>query len=536
MKPLDKVKEFLGRFSKRTLAIAGGAALAIVVGAVIAASVLNHKSYQSLFSGLNETEAQEIMAKLQESEVAYQYRNGEILVDSKLVDRTKAALVSEGYPKSGFTYDVFTNNTGLMSTDFDKRTQKIFQLQERIAATIRCFEGVEDAKVTIAVGEEQRYVLTDQELTDTSASVMVTMKDGQMPSPEMVRGIQSLVSKSIPNVTIDNVAVIDGLGNDVTPNDGDDATSMGAKRAELERQYEEAVETKVKNMLLPFYGPGNVRVSAKATVNMEQVVRERINYTAPDEDRNSGYVSRQQLAAEANTAEGAAAGVPGADTNADITDYGTANVDEEGAYYSRSSDTDYLLNQVKEQGQDFGGTLEDMTISVAINETELTRLSEDQIRGMVARTAGISQEEEEAKITIVNAEFFVNPDLPPNITGGKDTEWKVYLAKYLPLLIAAAAALILAILVLVFMGRKKQGRMAREAQQLILQLEDENRKLVRQEEGMALSYDLAADMENQPESKATELISTIREFSNSNPEIAAQLLKTWLRGGEGNAG
>ena len=37
--------------------------------------------------------------------------------------------------------------------------------------------------------------------------------------------------------------------------------------------------------------------------------------------------------------------------------------------------------------------------------------------------------------------------------------------------------------------------------------------------------------------KSMELRKTVRQFVNNNPEIAAQMLKTWLRAGkeEGNA-
>ncbi len=35
--------------------------------------------------------------------------------------------------------------------------------------------------------------------------------------------------------------------------------------------------------------------------------------------------------------------------------------------------------------------------------------------------------------------------------------------------------------------------------------------------------------------KSMELKDNIRKFAEDNPEISAQLIKTWLRGGEDNA-
>ena len=109
---------------------------------------------------------------------------------------TKAQLVQEGYPKSGFTYDTFINNAGMMTTDSDKRTYKLYELQDRISSTIRLFENVKDAKVTIALGEESKYAL-DDEAKQNYATAVVTMKDGGSPTEDQAAAaIQRLVAKS----------------------------------------------------------------------------------------------------------------------------------------------------------------------------------------------------------------------------------------------------------------------------------------------------------------------------------------------------
>ena len=190
---LGQLKDFLGKYSKKTKIIAGTAAVAVIAAAVIIALVLNHKDYTTLFTGVTEEEATKIIGKLQESGVDFQYKeNGDILVDEKVADKTRADLVYEGYPKSGFTYDVFTENSGGMTTDSEKETYKLYDLQDRIGATIRFFDGVKDAKVNIALKEEQKYVLEeDGEKAGTpSASVVVTMESGESPSEKQAAAIQ----------------------------------------------------------------------------------------------------------------------------------------------------------------------------------------------------------------------------------------------------------------------------------------------------------------------------------------------------------
>ena len=129
--------------------------------AVVVAVVLNSRPYAVLFSDVSQEEATEIIAKLQDSEVDYQYKSGDILVKEDVLDKTRAELVYAGYPTSGFTYNVFTDNAGLMTTDSDKRTYKLYELQNRIGATVELFKGVKDAKVTIALGEDNQYALSE---------------------------------------------------------------------------------------------------------------------------------------------------------------------------------------------------------------------------------------------------------------------------------------------------------------------------------------------------------------------------------------
>ena len=172
---LEQIKEFVGKLSSKTkkLIIAGAALL--LIAAVAVAFILNNQPYEVLFSGLGTEEAQQIVGKLQESGIDFKYQGeSTILVKKDVLDVTKAQLVQEGYPKSGFTYDTFINNVGMMTTDSDKRTYKLYELQDRISSTIRLFENVKDAKVTIALGEESKYALDDEAKQDSSATAVVT--------------------------------------------------------------------------------------------------------------------------------------------------------------------------------------------------------------------------------------------------------------------------------------------------------------------------------------------------------------------------
>lgn len=70
--------------------------------------------------------ASEVMGKLQDDGVDYKYEalssGSTILVPESEGEQLKAELVYEGYPKSGFTYDVFTNNVELTTSESENST------------------------------------------------------------------------------------------------------------------------------------------------------------------------------------------------------------------------------------------------------------------------------------------------------------------------------------------------------------------------------------------------------------------------------
>ena len=87
----------------------------------------------------------------------YRYRTGgTILVPEQQENQLRAQLVMAGYPKSGFSYDLYTGNISMMTTDADRENYELFYLQDRLASTIRQFDGVKDAVVTITPAEETK--------------------------------------------------------------------------------------------------------------------------------------------------------------------------------------------------------------------------------------------------------------------------------------------------------------------------------------------------------------------------------------------
>ncbi len=533
---LNTVKEYLTNLSRKTKIIAVAVLAAIVVGAIVITLVLNHKDYVTLFTNVTEEETTEILAKLQEMNVHYTSDgSGNIKVPVDVADTTRAQLAQEGYPKSGFTYDVFTNNAGGMTTDMEKQTYKLYELQNRIGATVRLFDGVKDAKVTIALGEESKYVLTDEE-TDSSApsaSVVTIMKDGGSPTARQALGIQRLVAQSVPNMKLENVTVLDGNGIIVSDSDG--STSSGEDGQELSKLIEVQLAQKVVHVLEPFYGEDNIRVSAKGTVNMEKIIRESTTYTTPekiDENDKTGILNKDTGSRESGGDTAGANGVVGTETNSDISQY-TANANQGGnGYTSESWTRDYLVNQIKEQGEIDTGVLQDVTVSVAINGRTLGDLTTNKIQELVGNAVGIAPEDRIDKIAIANAPFYEDTGTQSRSTMEVITE--AIKDNLLFVIIGVIALLLLLIALLVVLKKRKKKQ--QEAEEAILEEIPEEipeGEGVEQEPAEGEETDeYSPELLNIQNQRSQELREKVRAFADENPELTAQMLKNWLRGGD----
>lgn len=558
---MQKLKEHWQNLSdksrKMLMAIAGGTA-AIAIIAVLVLKLGTNTDYSTLFTGLNQEEAQEVVALLQEEGVDYRFndKDGAIRVPAVRADQTRAELLSKGYPKSGFTYDMYRNNAGLMTTESDKKQYTLYDLQDRLGAQIRLFEGVQDAKVTIAEAAEQKYALQDNTNTDASASVVVTMEAGQSLNDSKAAAIKNLIARSVRGLNFTNVAVFDAdtmmeVGGSAA---GEDAFGSAKDLTALTSLIENNISVNVRRVLEKLYGSGNVAVSVKGTLNMERLIQENTQYSTPEkinEQDKTGLLNREDTINENSAAsDQGAGGVAGADANADTPRY--TNQDNTQAIadsYSNSSATrEWLYNSVKEQRQVDPGVLENATVGIVINTDDTTTVTNNQLINLVADSAGIPRDLANQSITIVRApsQEAVPVITPPEQPQTKDDGLP------LPIVIAmiAGGILILLLLLLLLMEKRRRRRKADEYVDSpnMYAVEEEARvpeteappvNVLNTEAGLQMQAE-NAEMERNEEilnlrmQHSLKLKQNIGEFVDQNPQIAAKLVQSWLRGEVGD--
>lgn len=554
---MQNIKESWQKMSEKTrkliLGIVAGTAV-VALAAILVLTFGQKSDYSVLFSGLSQEEAQQIGSLLQDQSVDYKYNasDGTIRVPEEVVETTRVTLLSQGYPKSGFAYDMYLDNTGLMTTESDKEQITLYELQDRLGATIRSFEGVQEARVNIAEAVERRYVLEDNETQGASASVVITMQNGSVLTEDKAQAVKNLVAHSVRGMNFAEVVVLDGetmLEVGGASGSGSAATDLTS----LTSMVESSIAANVRNVLEKLYGTGSVAVSVKGTLNMEKLIQESTQYSTPEkinEEDKTGLLETEELVNESSQAYNQeAGGVVGTDANADTPRYTNDDGTEEetDSYYDGSASREWLYNVIKEQRQVDPGILEDVSVGIIIL-TDNTSVPQADLYRLVANSAGIPVTEANDKITIIRDPGMPTEEEEPILNPPEDTLGVITTLIPLPLLIAIAAAVLLLILLLLFLllrrrRRKKENELQEEDFEGSDQLSASDLGI--DDAGAAGSPLSGLDDEEDMNSeeimnlrmqKSMRLKQNIAEFVDQNPQIAAKLVQSWLRGEEDTDG
>jgi flagellar M-ring protein FliF len=542
---LEEFKKIAGKVNKKIWITA---LVVVVVAAVVIAIVLNNQPYTVLFTGLSSDEATTIMSYLDDQGVSgYRLENGDtILVPSSQEASLKAALLMEGYPKTGFSYSTYYDNVSSLSTESERNRAYLLDLQDRMAATIRCLDGVKDAVVTISQGEDHTYVLDSSNVVEATASVTVTMKDGQTLSSQMAEAIRTLVSRAVQGLEIDSVAIVDTYGNTYSATSDDSSSDSSSLKLQLEEEYNNKIRTSIMQVLIPVYGEDNVKVGVSCTVDVSYSEQNATDVYLPEwaadgSTNGAGIIgSRVYEYTYNDDDEETAGGVVGTESNSDLTTYveQEPTVDGEEEKVSGSGQIDYDNSRAETYTVRTAGYITDCTISVTINSTTAGPVDEESIREHVARAAGLSSVETEdmtaaeylsSKISVLALPFYVEPEavVVPAVSLLSSLnlpfpDWVVYAA-------AGGLLLLIIILVLVIVLIKKKKKKKRK----LAEMADGQQAL---EEILAAAAEpgtpQGADVMSLQTEKSMELRKSIRRFADENPELAAQMIKIWLRGGE----
>ena len=560
---MDKVKDILGKILNavktrwealnKTIRIIIIAVASVIVVSLIVLIIINSIThYAVLYSGASPEETAEVIALLQgelgETDVRID-NNGDILVPANRLETLRAQLSVKGYPKTTFNYNVWDSGIGMFSTESDKRVKEKQQLQENLRATLAMYDGVDSAVVILNIPKEDNYVIASRK-EESSASVLLNLNHAL--SVSTIEGIYNLIRTSVPNLKQENITVTDGKGELLTTEkvasalEDEDETVLFYKRLEFQNTLIEILNDKLGDLLKKVFP--DYRIGVDVRLNYDPTVKQITEYTpsVDSEGTRGGMVQNEKYvsAGGGNAEEG---GLVGTTVNADISpDYPTLRIgDGDEFYYETQKEINYLVNEAITQIEKDGYSYDNISASVIVDgdPENFTQANIEDWEKLIADAIGTSTD----KVSFIPTNFTLDRtgesagDGGVIVQGGNNTLVFIIIALGIMLIVLLVTALVAA-------GSNKKRMKARRAAAVAAssasspaaanlsnyEEDDMGRRTMRPEESDdGYEFEIQSLSGEEDESSRDALLKKeIRDFSTSNPEIVAQLIRNWIKGEE----
>lgn len=289
-----------------------GAAAAVVALIVAAVMWSSEPKYKVLFSNLEDRDGGAIVTALGQMNVPYRYNeNGTaLLVPADRVYDARLQLASQGLPRGGSVGFELMDNARFGASQFAEQINYQRGLEGELARSIESMHTVQHARVHLAMPRQSLFVRERQAPT---ASVLLNLYPGRSLSDAQVSAISWLVASSVPELTAENVSVVDQNGRLLSAPLGE-GRGMDADQLRFVREMEQRTVERILTILNPLVGPGNVH--AQASAEMDFARREETSEVyRPNQEPGQGAIRSQQTSDATQRGIGPAQGVPGALSN-----------------------------------------------------------------------------------------------------------------------------------------------------------------------------------------------------------------------------
>tara|TARA_Y100000589_G_scaffold330700_1_gene381177 strand:+ start:1633 stop:3357 length:1725 start_codon:yes stop_codon:yes gene_type:complete len=304
---LDKFKKFSNEPAvQRSVPVMIG--LFVIFLGLIFFVTFREPARTTLFSSLPEHEKSRVIDVLRTNgiDVSIDRTTGEILVPSPEYYEAKMKLAAEGLPSSvPQGYDLLEKIP--MGTSRSVEFMKMKQTQEiELARSINEISYILGARVHLAIPEKSVFV---RESSPPTASVFVKLADGRALSREQIRSIVHIVSSSVPNMSSDNVTVVDQYGGLLSKPEDDPNVALTEKQLAHRIKIESLYRERILSLVSPIVGAGNL--TAQVNVEMDYTNTQTTEETF---DPESISTRSEQNSSDEST-DRPARGIPGAVAN-----------------------------------------------------------------------------------------------------------------------------------------------------------------------------------------------------------------------------
>jgi flagellar M-ring protein FliF len=478
-----------------------------------------------LYTKMETKDAGDVAAKLKEMKIEYEAQEDKdgttILVQPSDVHQARLDLATQGLPRGNKGFEIF-DDSKLGVTEFQNKINYLQALQGELTRTIEQINEVDKARVHIVLPEDSLYKKNEKPAT---ASVMLTLRGTEELPKKQIKGIVNLVAHSVQGLTPENITIVDGAGQILNEPDDDKEEqkklgSLTVLQMNMTKKVQERLQNDLQTFLNEVLGEGKAVARVNVELDFDQRSTDRQLFEPVVDE--AGIVRSSQESNESYSGTSAnPGGVAGTTTN--IPGYVETNGNTESQYERSETTRNYEINETKEKVVAAPGSIKRLTVAVLVDDS-MTQEQQDSILRAASSAIGFNNARGDT-ISVEPLPFSteMRDKIAREEQEQKDREDRIlYIA-------IGAIVLLIAVVIGILLYRRRQQRIAREAEELAIREEMEARE--REEAAMlgaaAAAQTSADDMTEEQKQHVSEREAIVK-MAKSNPFEVAQLVKSWL--------
>ena len=329
-------------------------------------------------------------------------------------------LVSEAVTGKHSGWEIF-DKSSLGTTNFENKIKYKRALEGELSRSLESISGILSAKVKL--GQPKDSIFT-QRKTQSTASAVLTLRDGSGLSKKQIAGIKNFIASAVPKLKPENIKLINQNGALLEYTQEDIQNNQYLMQEKYKKKLERDYEKKIIEILEPFIGLQ--RVVAKVSVVLD-FTKQEISQEIYDPE---GTIRSQQTTEvttnkEENKANNGS--TPGAQSNIQNPNEDTAGTKAKSSKEEAKNVINYEISKkIVNQKNSAFALVARITTAVTFDSTVLKKQSNKEefiqsIQSIVEETVGFKEKRGD-KVTVKSFKFIGFGALDNNSSGGGQAE------------------------------------------------------------------------------------------------------------------
>jgi flagellar M-ring protein FliF len=380
--PLGKITEMYKNAGKGAkIGVTVGLLLLLVVGGFIGIQTQRNADVKLYPAKMSDNDIREVSTALTQLRIEHKIDLVEgVMLHPKDRIPAQAKLAEMNLPRRPvLTHDQVEGGMGKTAAEQKAIRQQL--LEGDITLALREMDGVNEAMVKLAIPDKTYF---QDDTKQTTARIFLSLTPGAEMSRDKISGMMNLVASSVPELTPENVKIIDSKGRDLSalvPQAGADGMVASGSQLEIQALEEVRLQNKAQGVLDKAF-PGRAEASVNLVMDFSKIEEERFTPGGAGDD---GVVVESQQ----TTREKLNKGDKDSGQSSGELMNGGAKPKDGSDYVNEKQATNYSYQQHKTKTVDMGFRVK--RISASVLTDNMSDEETAKIAGIVKDAIGIDE-------------------------------------------------------------------------------------------------------------------------------------------------